>query len=88
MPTVQPRTYDPAKVVVTFKGSILTGFGKDSLIEAEPNEEGLAFYDRVLDELEKHGIEPLVTISHYETPLHLAKTYDGVVALQPRANPS
>ncbi|MDQ1129520.1 glycoside hydrolase family 1 protein [Microbacterium sp. SORGH_AS_0888] len=45
--------------------------------ESEPNEEGLAFYDRVLDELEKHGIEPLVTISHYETPLHLAETYDG-----------
>ena len=31
--------------------------------ETEPNEEGLAFYDRVLDELDKHGIEPLVTIS-------------------------
>jgi 6-phospho-beta-glucosidase len=45
--------------------------------EAKPNEAGLAFYDRVLDELEKHGIEPLVTISHYETPLHLARTYDG-----------
>ena len=48
--------------------------------EAEPNEEGLAFYDRVLDELEEHGIEPLVTISHYETPLHLAETYDGWVS--------
>lgn len=45
--------------------------------ETEPNEEGLAFYDRVLDELEKHGIEPLVTISHYETPLHLAEAYGG-----------
>ncbi len=45
--------------------------------ETEPNEEGLAFYDRVLDELEKHGIEPLVTISHYETPLHLAEQYGG-----------
>ncbi|WP_336631908.1 MULTISPECIES: glycoside hydrolase family 1 protein [unclassified Microbacterium] len=45
--------------------------------EEEPNEAGLAFYDRLLDELEKHGIEPLVTISHYETPLHLAETYDG-----------
>lgn len=45
--------------------------------DATPNEEGLAFYDRVLDELEKHGIEPLVTISHYETPLHLAREYDG-----------
>jgi len=45
--------------------------------EEQPNEEGLAFYDRVLDELERYGIEPLVTISHYETPLHLARTYDG-----------
>ena len=47
--------------------------------EQTPNEEGLAFYDRVLDECAKHGIEPLVTISHYETPLHLARTYDGWV---------
>ena len=45
--------------------------------ETEPNEEGLAFYDRVLDELDKHGIESLITISHYETPLHLARTYNG-----------
>lgn len=45
--------------------------------DLSPSEEGLAFYDRVLDELEKHGIEPLVTISHYETPLHLAKKYNG-----------
>lgn len=45
--------------------------------EQEPNEEGLAFYDRVFDELEKHGIEPLVTLSHYETPLGLARQYGG-----------
>ncbi len=45
--------------------------------ETEPNEEGLAFYDRVFDECAKHGIEPLVTLSHYETPLHLADVYDG-----------
>ncbi len=45
--------------------------------EAKPNEEGLAFYDRVLDELEKHNIEPLVTLSHYETPLALAREYGG-----------
>lgn len=45
--------------------------------EQSPNEEGLAFYDRILDELERHGIEPLVTISHYETPLHLAREYNG-----------
>ncbi|MCX2750031.1 glycoside hydrolase family 1 protein [Arthrobacter sp. MI7-26] len=45
--------------------------------DEQPNEEGLAFYERVLDELEKHGIEPLVTISHYETPLNLARSYGG-----------
>ncbi|MGB8022304.1 MAG: glycoside hydrolase family 1 protein, partial [Candidatus Nanopelagicales bacterium] len=48
--------------------------------DENPNEEGLAFYDRVFDELEKHGIEPLVTISHYETPLALAEKYDGWVS--------
>lgn len=42
-----------------------------------PNEEGLAFYDRVLDELEKHGIQPLVTLSHYEMPLGLVERYGG-----------
>ena len=42
-----------------------------------PNEEGLAFYDRVFDCLRAHGIEPVVTLSHYETPLHLARAYDG-----------
>lgn len=45
--------------------------------ESEPNEKGLQFYDDLFDELQKYGIEPLVTISHYETPLHLAKTYNG-----------
>ncbi len=45
--------------------------------EQEPNEEGLAFYDKVFDECAKYGIEPLVTLSHYETPLHLAREYNG-----------
>ncbi len=45
--------------------------------EETPNEKGLQFYDDLFDECLKYGIEPLVTISHYETPLHLAKTYDG-----------
>lgn len=48
--------------------------------DAEPNEEGLAFYDRVFDECARHGIEPLVTLSHYETPLHLTEAYDGWVS--------
>jgi len=45
--------------------------------ESEPNEAGLEYYDRVIDECLSHGIEPLVTLSHYETPLHLARKYDG-----------
>ncbi len=47
--------------------------------ESEPNEKGLQFYDDLFDECRKYGIEPLVTISHYETPLHLSKEYDGWV---------
>ena len=45
--------------------------------EAEPNAAGLAFYDRVVDELLAHNIMPLVTLSHYELPLHLAQEYGG-----------
>ena len=45
--------------------------------EDVPNEEGLAFYDRIFDELIAQGIEPVVTLSHFEMPLHLAKHYGG-----------
>lgn len=45
--------------------------------DAEPNEAGLAFYDRVFDECKKHGIEPLVTLSHFELPYALVKKYQG-----------
>ncbi|MDE7202534.1 MAG: glycoside hydrolase family 1 protein [Lachnospiraceae bacterium] len=47
--------------------------------DESPNEKGLEFYDRLFDECLKYGIEPLVTISHYETPLHLSLEYDGWV---------
>ncbi|MCC2254539.1 6-phospho-beta-glucosidase [Ruminococcus sp. CLA-AA-H200] len=46
-------------------------------METEPNEEGLKFYDDVFDELKAHGIEPLVTISHYELPFYLTEHYNG-----------
>ncbi|WP_374955718.1 6-phospho-beta-glucosidase BglA [Bacillus sp. NMTD17] len=45
--------------------------------EAEPNEAGLQFYDDVFNELLKHGIEPVITLSHFEMPLHLAREYGG-----------
>ena len=40
--------------------------------DVTPNEEGLKFYDDIFDELKKYNIEPIVTISHYESPLKLA----------------
>ena len=43
--------------------------------EEEPNEKGLEFYDHVFDECLKYGIEPVVTISHYETPYALVEKY-------------
>lgn len=45
--------------------------------ETEPNEEGLKFYDNVIDELLKYNIEPVLTLSHFEMPLHLAREYGG-----------
>lgn len=46
-------------------------------MEEEPCEEGLAFYDRMFDCLLAHGIEPIVTISHYEMPYALVERYNG-----------
>ena len=46
-------------------------------MEETPNEEGLAIYDRVIDECRSHNIEPLITISHYEMPFALTEKYNG-----------
>lgn len=43
--------------------------------DTEPNEAGLKFYDNVFDELLKYGIEPVVTLHHYEMPLGLVRKY-------------
>lgn len=45
--------------------------------DEQPNEAGLAFYDKVFDEMLAHGIEPLVTILHFDMPVHLATAYGG-----------
>ena len=47
--------------------------------DEQPNEEGLQFYDDMFDELLKYGIEPVITLSHFEMPYHLAKEYGGWV---------
>ena len=45
--------------------------------ELEPNEAGLQFYDNLFDEMIALGMEPLITVSHYEMPLNLALKYNG-----------
>ncbi len=45
--------------------------------DAEPNEAGLAFYDRLFAELAKYQIQPFVTLSHYEMPYALVERYGG-----------
>jgi 6-phospho-beta-glucosidase len=46
-------------------------------VEQEPEEAGLKHYDQVIDACIAHGIEPVITISHYEMPLHLATAFGG-----------
>ena len=45
--------------------------------ELEPNEAGLKFYDDLFDEMHKNGMEPVVTLSHFEMPYHLVTEYGG-----------
>lgn len=43
--------------------------------EREPNQAGLQFYDDLVNELLKYGIEPVVTLCHFDVPLHLVEKY-------------
>ncbi len=45
--------------------------------DAVPNEAGLAFYDNIFDECRKHAIEPLVTLCHFDAPMHLIRKLGG-----------
>ena len=51
-------------------------FPKGGLADEVPNEAGLRFYDEVFTECRKYGIEPLVTLFHFENPAYLADHYD------------
>ena len=46
-------------------------------LEEEPNPKGLEFYDNVVNELHRHRIEPLVTLSHYEPPFALTEKFNA-----------
>ena len=58
---------------LSIKWSRIFPNGDDAIV----NEEGVAFYKSVMEECKKYGIEPLVTLSHYETPLSLAQRFNG-----------
>ena len=45
--------------------------------EEQPNEKGLQFYDQLIDEIIKNGMEPIITMSHYDFPIHLVTEYGG-----------
>ncbi|CNI70309.1 6-phospho-beta-glucosidase [Yersinia mollaretii] len=43
--------------------------------EMTPNAEGIAFYRDLFNECKKHNIEPLVTLCHFDVPMHLVTEY-------------
>ena len=45
--------------------------------EETPNQAGLKFYDDMIDEIIKDGMEPVITMCHYDIPLHLVTEYGG-----------
>lgn len=45
--------------------------------ESKPNEAGLKFYENLIDECHKYNIEPLITITHFDFPMHLVHEYGG-----------
>ena len=47
-----------------------------------PNQAGIDFYHRIFDELEHYGIEPIVTLYHFDMPQHLIEKYGGWASRQ------
>lgn len=45
--------------------------------ETEPNEAGLKYYDQLIDKIIELGMEPIITILHYETPVEIVLNHGG-----------
>lgn len=43
--------------------------------EEKPNQEGIAYYQDVVNTLLEYNIEPIVTLFHFELPIHLVRKY-------------
>ena len=61
----------------SFRTSIAWGRIFPNGDEEQPNEAGLKFYDEMFTYMNELGMEPVITLSHYETPLHLLTEYGG-----------
>lgn len=47
--------------------------------DGEFNEEGIAYYQRLIEGLLERGIEPMICLYHFDMPLHLAEKYNGLI---------
>ncbi|MEE6725977.1 glycoside hydrolase family 1 protein [Pediococcus acidilactici] len=48
--------------------------------DGEFNEEGIRYYDNLINALLKRGIQPMICLYHFDMPLHLAKQYNGFLS--------
>lgn len=48
--------------------------------DGEVNEEGLKYYDKLVDALLARDIEPMICLYHFDMPLHLAEDYNGFIS--------
>lgn len=60
-----------------FRTSIDWSYVFPTGLEQEPNEEALKYYDQLFACIVKNDMLPVITLSHYEMPVHLSKEYDG-----------
>lgn len=71
--SVRPGSAPRSRAVCSAAGGPIIGMSPSVAIRSDPSLAATPHYDEVFDELAKYGIEPLVTLSHYETPLGMKK---------------
>lgn len=63
--------------IKAFRTSIDWSFMYPKGIETTPDTVALDFYDRLIKEIRKNQMEPVITLSHYEMPTYLVENYQG-----------